>query len=523
MIVPLEIGHEGDENRQVTTVVLYEPGVLRDYSEALVLVSTPIRNQFELLSILHETRTSAAIIVPPDTSIDRSITSLQQLDGVPILRRSRWTGWTELFRAMIRLVDAGRIEAPAPRVDTLQELARWISTSSSTAVTIEDRQSRVLAYAVESGEVDSIRNQTILRGAVPEWRVEHLMATGFLPAVWRSDDVVVREAGDGEPARMVIALRSQDEVLGTIWSTLDMDTDRSSLRRLLLETKQTATAMLLREILHAQYELRLRESALAAALTTGLGEEIAAAPLGLRPTDRHSVVALGEDTELSRKIMFHMQAFRDGVRSASIGSALFTVVPLDETEQDAEDVASMLSERLSRVVGVGSYVIAVGAATAALSELPASATEARQIREASALRPTSDLEPPRPVMLTASSVSDELALIRAAEQLAPLASELTSPLQVLRDHDAEHGTQFIATVSASLLHPGNLAEASRTLGIHANSMRYRLQRINALASLDLQSATARLRAALALLVWHESLGARLPPNTSDSHKLGRRS
>nr|MDT0523064.1 hypothetical protein [Streptomyces sp. DSM 41633] len=233
----------------------------------IVFVSTRIEDRFALGSLLDEVGTAAAVVLPPDATTD---VSMLPSHSTRLFRRSPWVGWSELFRVLVRLLGAGRIVSPAPQVDNLQALARWISSQTGAPVTIEDLDSRVLAYAVVGPGVDPIRNQTILGGAVPAWRVERLMSTGFLPAVWRSDDVVVRNAEDDDPARMVVAMKSGTETLGTIWAALDADTDREELRQLLLQVRQTAAAMMLREVHRDQYERRLQESALVDLLSRGV-------------------------------------------------------------------------------------------------------------------------------------------------------------------------------------------------------------------------------------------------------------
>ena len=186
------------------------------------------------------------------------------------------------------------------------------------------------------------------------------MATGFLPAIWRSDDVVVRNAEDDDPARMVVALRSGTETLGTIWAALDDDTDREELRQLLLQVRQTAAAMMLREVHRDQYERRLQESALTDLLSRGVNPGVPAPLLGLQRDARHTVVALGVDTASSRSLMFHVQALRTGARAAHVGSDLLVVLPLLSDEAGEGDVAGLLMEQLARVSGGRAGLVSVG-------------------------------------------------------------------------------------------------------------------------------------------------------------------
>jgi DNA-binding PucR family transcriptional regulator len=91
-------------------------------------------------------------------------------------------------------------------------------------------------------------------------------------------------------------------------------------------------------------------------------------------------------------------------------------------------------------------------------------------------------------------------MIQVVDRLAPMAGTIMQPLEILRQHDVTHRTTFVDTVAAVLAHPGNLSGAARELGIHPNSLRYRLDRIHAVAGIDLNSAPARMRTALGLLL-----------------------
>lgn len=499
MLVPLPVPGQSPDDPLLTDVALHEPGAPADHRAAIVLVSTRIDDRFALGSLLDEVGTAGAVVLPPGATTD---VSMVPAHAARLFRRSPWVGWSELFRVLVRLLGAGRIVDPAPQVDNLQALARWISTRTGAPVTIEDLESRVLAYAVVGPEVDPIRNQTILGGAVPAWRVERLMSTGFLPAVWRSDDVIVRNAEDGDPARMVVSVKSGGETLGTIWAAFDDGTDRKALRQLLLQVRQTAAAMMLREVHRDQYERRLRESALVDLISRGVDPGVPAALLGLQPDTRHVVLALGADTPEARSLMFHVQALRAGARPARAGTDLLVVLPLQDDEASDADVAGNLSEHLARVSRSRPGTVAVGSAVGSILDLRRSAVVARQVLDAAALDiGCRRLRDTMPSVLTAADVADPLTLIRAADLLEPLGDTIAEPLHALRRHDSEHGTSFVDTVAAVLDHPGNLSGAARELGIHVNSLRYRLDRIGAVCGLDLQSAAARLRAALGLLVW----------------------
>lgn len=156
MLIPLAGARDPGDDPLVSDVALHEPGEPADYRGTIVLVNSRIDDRFVLGSLLDEVGTAGAVVLPPGATTDLS---LVRGHTARLFRRSPWVGWSELFRVLVRLLGAGHTVDPAPQVDNLQALARWISTRTGAPVTIEDLDSRVLAYAVVGHDVDPIRNQ----------------------------------------------------------------------------------------------------------------------------------------------------------------------------------------------------------------------------------------------------------------------------------------------------------------------------------------------------------------------------
>ncbi|MFF3629656.1 PucR family transcriptional regulator [Streptomyces sp. NPDC002164] len=107
------------------------------------------------------------------------------------------------------------------RLGDLPGLANTVADLVGGAITIEDPQSRVLAYSRLEHEPDPMRRLTILGQEVPRWRVHELRESGFFRTLWNTDDVV-RLPADGRYAeRLVIAVRDGSEVLGSLWAAAD--------------------------------------------------------------------------------------------------------------------------------------------------------------------------------------------------------------------------------------------------------------------------------------------------------------
>lgn len=66
------------------------------------------------------------------------------------------------------------------------------------------------------------------------------------------------------------------------------------------------------------------------------------------------------------------------------------------------------------------------------------------------------------------------------------------PVAELRRHDATQSTQYVATLHAWLTAQGDLAQAGEALGVHENTVRYRLRKMAEVTTLDLDDPHKRL-------------------------------
>lgn len=499
-LLPLAEGQESlTDDPIVKDIALYEPGIINDYQGQLVLVTARVPDRFALGQLLEETGTAVTLVLPPDATSDLALAGGRH----PILlRRSPWAGWTEVFRMLTRALGAGSARNSDVQLGSLTDLAAWIARLTGSSVTIEDLASRVLAYDVVGREVDAVRSQTILSRAVPPWRLERLMSSGFLPAVWRSDEVVVREAEGDDPARMVVAVRAAGETLGTIWAAFGPETDRRKLRSVLLEARAAAAALLVREVHRDEYARRIHQSALADLLRGEVAPGVPTSLLGLDRDDRHSVVTVGPDSRNGLDVAFHVQAACPGSVAVPVDGDLMVIVPVQGTSKGEGELAAAIRRHLIRVVHGPGVVVAVGPVVDSPTQLAESAAVSREVLRAIALKRGAVRDEARPRVITAEQVDDAVNLIRASDRLRPMSEALALPLHSLQVQDPE----LVATLREVVRFPGNLAAAARELGIHGNSLRYRLARINEASGIDLRDPESRLRTALALLIQDSATG-----------------
>jgi purine catabolism regulator len=70
----------------------------------------------------------------------------------------------------------------------------------------------------------------------------------------------------------------------------------------------------------------------------------------------------------------------------------------------------------------------------------------------------------------------------------------------------ESSAEFIRTLEAFFEHHGNLSQTAEALYLHRNTLAYRLDRIEEILNIDLDSAEARLSVQLALHIQRMSGG-----------------
>lgn len=80
------------------------------------------------------------------------------------------------------------------------------------------------------------------------------------------------------------------------------------------------------------------------------------------------------------------------------------------------------------------------------------------------------------------------------------------PLRALRAHDEERHTAYLSSLAAWLDHPGEPTAAARALGVHVNTLRYRMVRMCEVVPIPLDDPTARLALRLQLMALGHSPG-----------------
>ncbi|WNV83678.1 helix-turn-helix domain-containing protein [Umezawaea sp. Da 62-37] len=433
--------------------------------------------------------TSAAVVVlhgrPP---LDEKIAAAARRSGAAVLLVEPSVPWSQLANVAQALVLGGQQKGSGD----LFAVADAIAAVVGGPVTIEDQQSRVLAYSYRQQDVDQVRVQTILGRKVPDEARRALDSYGVFTHLAATDDpIYVPRLTDQLGGRLVAAVRAGRELLGSVWVEVDapVDTTRAAA---LVDGARTAALHLLRARASADLERQAEADLVIALLDVPSGAPAALARLGLPSSDLRVIAVqahVGDADHGAALLAFERATAGFGWsrpgRSALFGNVLYTVIPCGEDPAAALDWVRALSRELPTeatvLSGIGGPADAV--------QVSASRQEADECMVLSAGDPVVyDLSWARVLLHRLSAAADGGRL------------PTRGPVADLLRHDREHGTQYAATLRAWLGAQGDTRSAARALGVHPNTLRYRMQRMAEVTPLPLDDPDQRLAMAIALSV-----------------------
>jgi len=509
-----------DGDAEIETVVIHD--VLDDgmpMRGAMVLgvgLSDPAEIA-ELLAVLAAQQATALVLRAP-VRAEEPVLAASEAAGIPVLALTRGASWAQLaamLRSLIAEGDVGDQGAQTlggmPSGD-LFALANAIATLLNAPVTIEDRNSRVVAFSGRQDEADPARVETVLGRQVPERFTRQLEERGVFRDLYRSEDPIDIDPVDagGVPSfpRVALAVRAGDEILGSIWAAVHEPLTADRVRALKDSAGLVALHMLRRRA-GADVERRLRADLLATVLEGGGGAADAASRLRL---DGHRCVVLalaaadrtGDESSADARAIAERQHIADAfamhlgavyLRSAvaPIGDVVYAVVGIRADHGDADLRASRVaSDFLGRLGSTREVRVGVGTVAEDVQSIPASRVNADR-----ALRVLQHSPHREPVALFTTVQVDAL-LVELGDLARARGDQPTGPVRLLIDHDREKGTQLVETLRAWLDAFGDVSIAAARIYTHPNTFRYRLRRLAEISGLDLADPESRFSAMMQL-------------------------
>jgi hypothetical protein len=411
----------------------------------------------------------------------RTVRDRARRSGIALVELAEQASWAHLVWLLRGVIDRAAVgpgrRDDAPVQDDLFALADAAAALVDAPVTIEDAQSRVLAYSSRQDLADPARVSTIVGRRVPDEVLATLRAQGVFRRLARSAEPVFVPASGGTKPRLVIPVRAGGTWLGSIWAVVE-ERPPAALVAELVQTSSVVALHLLRLRAQADLSRRVAADRLRGVLSGNLSGAADWLPAG-----PWRVVALGGEGDPVRLLDLWESVCRRHAWNqpllADLDGRGYAVV------RDTDDPAPGTWGWLGGVVAQArreslDLTARAGRTAYAPADLERSRTEAQEVDR---------VVDPRTAVASHEDLWAEVTVARAARTLT---GDLLGPLAVLREHDAEHHSEHLRTLAAWLDHPGAPTAAARSIHVHPNTMRYRMARIADLAGLDLDDPTVRL-------------------------------
>jgi DNA-binding PucR family transcriptional regulator len=431
--------------------------------------------------------------------------------GVALLGVSAAVTWDQMYaltRNATAAAGAAVDENSTTPLGDLFALANALAAILGGAVTIEDARATLLAYSNLDQAIDDARRDTILgRGTTPNWAAR-LREEGIIEQLRASPPRVVHVHDPRAEARdrLAIAIRAGAEMLGTIWVVEgDAPLDERA-QNALHESAPLAALHLLRHrasedltrgergnFLHALLEGQRRAADVAVDLGVDQASPCAVVAFNLAADD--DLDRLVKRTRATDLIVLASEAFRRRVVCTGAGATVYALFPsLDEAATArlhalVRDIATRATETLGIrvVVGIGSTVPTLDGAQQSRREAD------RVVRVLTHSRGDESVAGIDEVQVQVRSV-----LLELGDAMHERPHLRLPALDVIAAYDRDHSKTYMETLLALVEASWDTKTAAARLGLHPNSLRYRLRRIEDLSGLRLDNPETRLVLSLQL-------------------------
>lgn len=513
-----------DPRRRVNVAVIvdpFDPPAITPHAIVLGVGVGGSEAILELIDVLAEHQTVGLVLREP-VDFDAAVAKAATDSGVLVFGLMRGVAWNQVAATLANTLTKFAVESdatpgayPAEANDgrDLTDLADAISALLDAPITIEDLNSRILAFSSDQDRADQARKSTVLGQHVPDSYLENLRSLGVFKQVYASDHpVYLPLEGLSDLPRVVMRVSAHDEVLGSIWAVVTEPLSPQR-QRDLADAAKLVALQLLRGRNAMDSHRRSRQAMLVALLAGGDQARSAAGRLSIDtlPVCVIAVTMLADDSEysvhsandasrlmrLANALALQLTAAHPGSIAGVIGDSVYGVLPV---RADLKDVSAFLSqvgqEFHDRSARREPVLVAIGSLVHDFSNLSLSRRDAdramRVIRSpGTALGRT---------VVRADEVQIDTALFEVYDRIVREQTAMTGPVPDLLTYDRTHDTDFMQTLDAFLESFGDIVQTAARLHVHPNTCRYRLRRITEICGLDLNDPDARFNAMLQLRV-----------------------
>lgn len=441
------------------------------------------------------------VVVQTGKPIHPSAADVAQHLGVALLAASP-TPWAHLAAllksATYRSLVPATSSAQHPALGDLFAFASHVASELSGAVTIEDKNSQVLAYSRIHGDVDEPRKKTILGRAVPEPLITLLRAEGVFEKLRSAETIVHTNAFPelGLRRRTAIGIKASGEYLGSIWVAESGGALAKDHETKLVDLAKTAALHLLHHRLEMQSDHARIHDVARDLLAGGQPADQLATSAGLRLDASYSVAvfesesALPERQRLIRAVSSYWLSRGISAVTLEQGPSVYSILP-GAAASKTSDILPLAARQVAITTGV-ELLTAVGATASNVSGIARSRGEADRALRVLRIGMGEGKFASHEAVRSAVTVLEIVDFFRSRPDLHD------ERLQRLLEADAKN--VYLPTLKAYLHLFGDVSAAAAELYVHPNTFRYRLRRIEEIAGLNLADPYERLAISVQLHV-----------------------
>jgi hypothetical protein len=435
---------------------------------------------------------AAAIVLKGESEPDVSDT------GPAVIVIDQAADWGHVI-SLARIAIGTSADLTAPDDGSLYSLADALSSLCGGPVVIHDSGWQLLAHS--SGDVsDPVRSQTLSQRRAPYEVLEHLREAGVVDRLMHGELIhLADEEVAGLSERYAGAVLIGGQLFGTIWVTPTPSTDVSEAMEGLRRAIDVAALALVRSATLGAATVPDHDAPFASLLTGAHTERLVAQRLGvrtdhgfvltgIRPHPSDPVERASTARRLQRLARSYCEAYRVDALSAAVGDTTFLLLTCADASA-RESALRVLADLHTRMQRSAPHRAVVGSRIAEIGQLTGERTLVTEVLDLSERRGWLGL-------IDVEDVQATWRLERFREIAMAHPALVEGPLKKLMEHDRAKGGDLLPTLRAYFEHVGDVKAAAASLGLHYNTVRYRLTKAQQVAELDLEDADQRLLAEL---------------------------
>lgn len=416
-------------------------------------------------------------------------------------------GWGQLHSIIDRVIVDGRVREQAGQDGTavvgshtdLFGLANTLAAMMGGLVSIDDPQTRALAFSPLDDSADDLRRRCIMGRAAPPEHVEELRKQGILSRLRQSTEAFVLPATATARPRLGVGLHDEvtGEFLGAIWVQQGAKPFKPHARQTLEAGGLVASRLIDGSRRIPSQESELLQQLVGLKVSTGQPVQLTGS-LKLQSKSGWTIVGFSTPGDSNAQTGYR-EAFTGtalgslslravGLRSTARvtygGSSLYAIIPdppeAEAIQRWANQAVRMLAHHTHEPVRA-----AIGPQVASPADLPQTRAALDEILR-TAHRKESQL------VVSYDEYETNLTLSRVFDALRSQKLIGESRLTRLKALPHADGEALVSTLLAYFDTGGNVRDGAKLLHVHPNTMRQRLRRVEDATRLNLAEPEDRL-------------------------------